>query len=204
MSEDKEVKPVHGMFAVPAPPAFDFDRTSEWPSWIQLFDDYRFASGLNERSEEAQVRTLLYTMGRQAREIFSTFTLSEQQQKQRPSNDSSNSCEKPATNLRQRQPATWTRSTNNGSPERILQDSVPAPRQAPVHRSHKVNAPDHSPTDLSHPVRAPTAVKESTRGPPARHELRNATTAVVPDILQWCVGKRLQASERRYRFLLSI
>ncbi|KAL3192642.1 hypothetical protein MRX96_058863 [Rhipicephalus microplus] len=82
MSEDKEVKPVHGMFAVPSPPAFDFDRTSEWPSWIQLFDDYRFASGLNERSEEAQVRTLLYTMGRQAREIFSTFTLSEQQQKQ--------------------------------------------------------------------------------------------------------------------------
>ncbi|XP_075737489.1 uncharacterized protein LOC142777076 [Rhipicephalus microplus] len=82
MSEDKEVKPVHSMFAVPAPPAFDFDRTSEWPSWIQLFDDYRFASGLNERSEEAQVRTLLYTMGRQAREIFSTFTLSEQQQKQ--------------------------------------------------------------------------------------------------------------------------
>ncbi|KAL3203453.1 hypothetical protein MRX96_011987 [Rhipicephalus microplus] len=82
MSEDKEVKPVHGMFAVQAPPAFDFDRTSEWPSWIQLFDDYRFASGLNERSEEAQVRTLLYTMGRQTREIFSTFTLSEQQQKQ--------------------------------------------------------------------------------------------------------------------------
>ncbi|KAL3216528.1 hypothetical protein MRX96_033027 [Rhipicephalus microplus] len=28
MSEDKEVKPVHGMFAVPAPPAFDFNRTS--------------------------------------------------------------------------------------------------------------------------------------------------------------------------------
>ncbi|XP_049520589.1 uncharacterized protein LOC119443895 [Dermacentor silvarum] len=82
MSEDKEVKPVHGMFAVPAPPTFDFDRTSEWPSWIQLFDDYRFASGLNERSEEAQVRTLLYTMGKQAREIFSTFELSEQQQKQ--------------------------------------------------------------------------------------------------------------------------
>ncbi|KAL3211593.1 hypothetical protein MRX96_036319 [Rhipicephalus microplus] len=31
MSEDKEVKPVHNIFAVPAPPAFDFDRTSEWP-----------------------------------------------------------------------------------------------------------------------------------------------------------------------------
>ncbi|KAL1426502.1 hypothetical protein MTO96_018277 [Rhipicephalus appendiculatus] len=37
MSEDKEVKPVHGMFAVPAPPTFDFDRTSEWPSWMVAF-----------------------------------------------------------------------------------------------------------------------------------------------------------------------
>ncbi|XP_072146220.1 uncharacterized protein [Dermacentor andersoni] len=81
MTEDNAVKPFHGMFAVPAPPRFDFDRTSEWPSWIQLFDDYRFASGLNERSEEAQVRTLLYTMGRQAREIFSTFALAEEEQK---------------------------------------------------------------------------------------------------------------------------
>ncbi|XP_077497399.1 uncharacterized protein LOC144108012 [Amblyomma americanum] len=70
------------MFAVPAPPGFVFDRTSEWPSWIQLFNDYRFASGPNEWSEEAQVRNLLYTMGRQAREIFSTFALPEEEQKQ--------------------------------------------------------------------------------------------------------------------------
>ncbi|XP_072142307.1 uncharacterized protein [Dermacentor andersoni] len=82
MSEDNAVKPFHGMFAVPAPPRFDFDQMAEWPSWIQLFDDYRFASGLNERSEEAQVRILLYTMGRQAREIFSTFALPEEEQKQ--------------------------------------------------------------------------------------------------------------------------
>lgn len=58
------------------PPPLDFDSTSEWPAWIQHFDDYRYASGLNERSEEAQVRTLLYTMGRQARDIFATFNLS--------------------------------------------------------------------------------------------------------------------------------
>lgn len=59
------------------PPQLDFDNASEWPAWIQTFDDYRYASGLNERSEEAQVRALLYTMGRQARDIFSTFHLSE-------------------------------------------------------------------------------------------------------------------------------
>ncbi|XP_077534690.1 uncharacterized protein LOC144146628 [Haemaphysalis longicornis] len=82
MSEDNGVKPFHGMFAIRAPPTLDFDRTSEWPSWIQLFDDYRFASGLSEQSEEPQVRTLRYTIGRQAREIFSTFALSEEQQKQ--------------------------------------------------------------------------------------------------------------------------
>ncbi|XP_070381681.1 uncharacterized protein [Dermacentor albipictus] len=58
------------------PPPLDFDTTSEWPAWILHFDDYRYASGLNERPEEAQVRTLLYTMGRQARDIFATFNLS--------------------------------------------------------------------------------------------------------------------------------
>ncbi|XP_064477846.1 uncharacterized protein LOC135391507 [Ornithodoros turicata] len=64
-------------FAVRQPEAFNFDNAVEWESWIQEFDDYRYASGLSERTSEAQVRTLLYTMGRQARKIFSTFQLSE-------------------------------------------------------------------------------------------------------------------------------
>ncbi|XP_070388960.1 uncharacterized protein, partial [Dermacentor albipictus] len=63
------------------PPPLDFDITSEWPAWILHFDDYRYASGLNERPEEAQVRTLLYTMGRQARDIFGTFNLSAEHSK---------------------------------------------------------------------------------------------------------------------------
>ncbi|KAL3190547.1 hypothetical protein MRX96_020058 [Rhipicephalus microplus] len=56
-------------------PPLNFDPTSKWLAWIQNFDDYRYALGLNERSEEAQVRTLLYTMGRQVRDIFVTFNL---------------------------------------------------------------------------------------------------------------------------------
>ncbi|KAM7309266.1 hypothetical protein ISCGN_012897 [Ixodes scapularis] len=70
-----------GVFPVQPPPSFNFDKTSEWPAWVLDFDDYRFASGLNERTQEAQVRTLLYTMGRQARKIFQTFNLSEEEAK---------------------------------------------------------------------------------------------------------------------------
>ncbi|XP_075535208.1 uncharacterized protein LOC142570752 [Dermacentor variabilis] len=65
--------------AIPPPTPFNFDRTSEWPQWIMSFDDYRYASGLNDRTEEAQVRTLLYTMVRQARKIFQTFGLTEEE-----------------------------------------------------------------------------------------------------------------------------
>lgn len=45
------------------PPSLDFDTTLEWLAWILHFDDYCYALGLNERSEEALVCTLLYTMG---------------------------------------------------------------------------------------------------------------------------------------------
>lgn len=76
-----ENKPATVIPALQQPPPLDFDKTSEWPAWIDHFDDYRFATALNERSEEAQVRTLLYTMGRQAREIFATFGLTDEEAK---------------------------------------------------------------------------------------------------------------------------
>ncbi|XP_070396524.1 uncharacterized protein [Dermacentor albipictus] len=73
------------LFPVQPPTSFNFDKASEWPAWVQEFDDYRFASGLNEQTQEAQVRTpnsiMLYTMGRQARNVFNTFELSEEQSK---------------------------------------------------------------------------------------------------------------------------
>lgn len=58
-----------------------FTVRQSWPAWIEHFGDCRFATGLSERSGEAQVRTLLYTVGRQAREVFSTFWLSEEEAK---------------------------------------------------------------------------------------------------------------------------
>ncbi|KAK8772868.1 hypothetical protein V5799_012599 [Amblyomma americanum] len=79
MSEETKVS--SQPFLVQPPASVNFDKTSEWPGWIEEFGDYRFASGLNERTQEAQVRTLLYTMGRQARNIFKTFNLSEEDSK---------------------------------------------------------------------------------------------------------------------------
>ncbi|XP_070390522.1 uncharacterized protein [Dermacentor albipictus] len=54
-----------GVITIQPPSHFNFERTSEWPTWSQEFDDYRVASGLNELSEEARVRSLLYAMDRQ-------------------------------------------------------------------------------------------------------------------------------------------
>ncbi|KAL3193921.1 hypothetical protein MRX96_000201 [Rhipicephalus microplus] len=68
-------------FPVQPPTSFDFDKVSEWTAWVRDFDDYRFASGLSERTGEAQVCTLMYRMGRHARNIFWTFGLSEEQSK---------------------------------------------------------------------------------------------------------------------------
>lgn len=51
-------------------------RTSECPARTEHFDVYRFATDLNERTAEGQVRLPLYRIGRQSREISATFNLS--------------------------------------------------------------------------------------------------------------------------------
>lgn len=63
------------LYGLQQPPPLDFDCTLGWPVWIENFDDHRFATELDESSGEAQVRMLLYTVGLQAREVFSTFGL---------------------------------------------------------------------------------------------------------------------------------
>ncbi|KAL3176787.1 hypothetical protein MRX96_039628 [Rhipicephalus microplus] len=68
-------------FPVLPPTSFNFGKVSEWSGWVQDFNDYRFASGLSERTGEAQVCTLMFTLGRHARNIFQTFELSEEQSK---------------------------------------------------------------------------------------------------------------------------
>ena len=58
------------------PNALDFSNSQEqWPEWISRFERFRLASGLDEKSAERQVNTLVYTMGEEAEKVYSQLTI---------------------------------------------------------------------------------------------------------------------------------
>ncbi|UYV66964.1 K02A2.6-like [Cordylochernes scorpioides] len=64
---------------IAAPEGFNFGKPNEWPIWFKIFQRYRIASGLSEKSENEQVNALVYIMGDKAEEILILFNLSEAQ-----------------------------------------------------------------------------------------------------------------------------
>ncbi|KAL3192655.1 hypothetical protein MRX96_058876 [Rhipicephalus microplus] len=66
------------MARIKPPKPFDFQNAADWPAWMDEFD-YRFASGLHEKKDEVQVRTLLYTMGRKSREILWSLNVTDEE-----------------------------------------------------------------------------------------------------------------------------
>jgi len=64
-----------------APESFIFSRPTEWSKWIRHFEQIRIASGMDKQSEEAQVNTLIYSMGNQADDILRSFRLSAEDSK---------------------------------------------------------------------------------------------------------------------------
>ena len=68
-------------YQVVPPEAFNFSRPTEWTKWIRRFERFRAASGLEEKGEEVQVNTLIYTMGEKADDIFQSFGLTDKQKK---------------------------------------------------------------------------------------------------------------------------
>ena len=69
-------------YQVSAPEPFGFSRPEEWEKWIRRFERFRIASGIAiKQSEEAQVNTLIYSMGPQADDIFRSFGLSDEDSK---------------------------------------------------------------------------------------------------------------------------
>ena len=52
-----------------------------WPKWIQRFERFRKATGLDKQSDENQVNTLIYTLGEQADDIFISFEFTAEQEK---------------------------------------------------------------------------------------------------------------------------
>ena len=57
------------------PDNFDFSRPAVGPTWRQRFLRYRTASKLATDSFEAQISALIYAMGEDAENIYSTFTI---------------------------------------------------------------------------------------------------------------------------------
>lgn len=55
------------------PEPFDFSRPAEWPVWRQRFSCFRVVSKLDKGSGEVQVNSFLYSMGRDAEPIYSSF-----------------------------------------------------------------------------------------------------------------------------------
>ena len=55
---------------------FKFKTPEDWLKRIQRFEQFRCTSGLNKKSQEIQVNTLVYSMGDEADDILSSFHLS--------------------------------------------------------------------------------------------------------------------------------
>ena len=68
-------------FQVPAPESFSFKHPKEWPKWIRRFERYYLASGLNKKSLEVQVNSLIYHTGDQADNVLLSFGLSNENKK---------------------------------------------------------------------------------------------------------------------------
>lgn len=54
------------LFSISPPENVNFTDFGIWPNWIQRFERFRIAASLNERSEEYQVNSVVYTMGDKA------------------------------------------------------------------------------------------------------------------------------------------
>ena len=77
----ERAKEMAGTYQVAAPERFNFSHPEEWQKWIRRFERFRKASGLNAKDEEAQVNTLVYSMGDDADDILRSFRLSEDDSK---------------------------------------------------------------------------------------------------------------------------
>ncbi len=68
-------------YQVSPPETFSFTRPEEWPRWIRHFERFRCASGLDAKTEAAQVNTLIYSMGDEADDILRSLGLSAEDSK---------------------------------------------------------------------------------------------------------------------------
>jgi len=61
------------------PENMDFTRPEQWR---QRFKRYRMATKLNLESEDVQVSTLLYALGKEAEQVYNTFVFGEEEEEE--------------------------------------------------------------------------------------------------------------------------
>ena len=66
---------------VTPPEPLSFSNPEKWPKWIGRFERFRSVSGLDKKTTEKQVDTLIYSMGDKVENILDSFKLKEDQRK---------------------------------------------------------------------------------------------------------------------------
>ena len=61
------------------PKPFKFSNLDDWPQWKKRFQQFREASGLSTGSETHQVSMLLYCLGEDADDVFTSMNISEEE-----------------------------------------------------------------------------------------------------------------------------
>ena len=75
------IQPIQPVNSLPLPSKFEGannpNQADMWPKWLRHFERYRIASGLQNKSNQEQVRTFLYAMGDCADDIVKTLSINE-------------------------------------------------------------------------------------------------------------------------------
>ena len=54
--------------------SFDFSKFEEWPRWVKRFERYHVISGLSKQEGALRVNALLYALGGESEDSFTSFT----------------------------------------------------------------------------------------------------------------------------------
>jgi hypothetical protein len=68
-------------FQVATPEPFNFSKPETWHKWMQRFDRFRSAAGLEDKSGVTQMNSLIYSMGPEADDIFASSELNDEKVK---------------------------------------------------------------------------------------------------------------------------
>ena len=65
---------------IPLPDKLDSKKPDEWKRFIERFECYRIAAGLDQKDDKVQINTMIYAVGGNAKEIFRSFQVAEEKQ----------------------------------------------------------------------------------------------------------------------------